>query len=65
MTNRLTLPTPLVSTDWLAEHLGDPDLRVLDVTAHLAGAESSSTGWSLRSGAGRVPRRAHSWRGVR
>jgi thiosulfate/3-mercaptopyruvate sulfurtransferase len=30
MTNRLTLPTPLVSTNWLAEHLGDPDLRVLD-----------------------------------
>jgi thiosulfate/3-mercaptopyruvate sulfurtransferase len=30
MTNRLTLPTPLVTTNWLAEHLGDPDLRVLD-----------------------------------
>jgi thiosulfate/3-mercaptopyruvate sulfurtransferase len=25
----------LVSTDWLAEHLGDDDLRVLDVTVHL------------------------------
>jgi hypothetical protein len=36
MTNRLTLPTPLVSTDWLAEHLGDPDLRVPDATAHPA-----------------------------
>jgi thiosulfate/3-mercaptopyruvate sulfurtransferase len=50
MTNRLTLPTPLVSTDWLAEHLGDPDLRVLDATAHLAGPDSGSTGWSLRPG---------------
>jgi thiosulfate/3-mercaptopyruvate sulfurtransferase len=30
MTSRPTLPTPLVSTDWLAKHLGDPDLRVLD-----------------------------------
>jgi hypothetical protein len=36
MANRLTLPTPLVSTDWLAEHLGDPDLRVPDATAHPA-----------------------------
>jgi thiosulfate/3-mercaptopyruvate sulfurtransferase len=25
----------LVSTDWLAEHLEDPDLRVFDVTVHL------------------------------
>jgi thiosulfate/3-mercaptopyruvate sulfurtransferase len=50
MTNRLTLPTPLASTNWLAEHLGDPDLRVLDATAHLAGPESGSTPWSLRPG---------------
>jgi hypothetical protein len=27
-TSRPILPTPLVSTDWLAKHLGDPDLRV-------------------------------------
>ena len=51
MTSRLILPTPLVSTDWLANHLGDPDLRVLDATAHLAGPEPGSTiGWSLRPG---------------
>lgn len=25
----------LVSTDWLAEHLRDPDLRIFDVTVHL------------------------------
>lgn len=50
MTNRLTLPTPLVSTDWLAQHLDDQDLRVLDATAHLAGPESGNTGWSLRPG---------------
>jgi thiosulfate/3-mercaptopyruvate sulfurtransferase len=50
MTNRLTLPTPLVSTNWLAEHLGDPDLRVLDATAHLVGSDSDSTGWSLHPG---------------
>jgi hypothetical protein len=29
MTGGRTLPTPLVSTDWLAKHLGDPDLLVL------------------------------------
>ena len=27
-------PEALVSTGWLAEHLGDPDLRVLDCTWH-------------------------------
>src|ERR1700757_5360150 len=51
MTSRPILPPPLVSTDWLAKHLGDPDLRVLDATAHLAGPESGSTvGCSLRPG---------------
>jgi thiosulfate/3-mercaptopyruvate sulfurtransferase len=50
MTSRPIPPTPLVSTDWLAKHLGDRDLRVLDATAHLAGPESGSTGWSLRPG---------------
>src|SRR5258705_811373 len=51
MTSRPILPTPLVSTDWLAKHLGDPDLRLLDATAHLAGPQSGSTvGWSLRPG---------------
>ncbi|HUG28481.1 MAG TPA: 3-mercaptopyruvate sulfurtransferase [Gemmatimonadales bacterium] len=33
MTNRL--PTPLVSTDWLAAHLGEPDLVVLDASWYL------------------------------
>ena len=66
MTSRPILPTPLVSTDWLANHLGDPDLRVLDATAQLAGPEPGSTvGWSLRPGLERLPRRTHSGRGVR
>jgi len=30
-------PKTLVSTDWLATHLADPDLRVLDATAFLPG----------------------------
>ncbi|BCJ68960.1 sulfurtransferase [Polymorphospora rubra] len=45
-----SLPTPLVSTAWLAEHLDDPDLRVLDATVHLAAPEPGSTQWSQRSG---------------
>jgi thiosulfate/3-mercaptopyruvate sulfurtransferase len=49
----------LVSTDWLAEHLGEADLRVLDATAHVDGVESDA-GWSLRLGlddylAGHIP----------
>ena len=28
----MALPSPLVEADWLADHLGDPDLRVLDAT---------------------------------
>jgi thiosulfate/3-mercaptopyruvate sulfurtransferase len=31
----LDLPTPIVSTDWLAAHLGDPSLRVVDATWHM------------------------------
>ncbi len=31
-------PKTLVSTDWLATHLGDPDLRILDASWHLPGA---------------------------
>jgi thiosulfate/3-mercaptopyruvate sulfurtransferase len=31
-------PKTLVSTGWLAAHLGDPDLRVLDATTFLPGA---------------------------
>jgi len=31
-------PTTLVSTDWLAAHLKDPDLRVLDGSMYLPGA---------------------------
>ncbi|MCC6928287.1 MAG: 3-mercaptopyruvate sulfurtransferase [Gemmatimonadaceae bacterium] len=34
----ITLPTPLVSTAWLATHLGSPGLRVVDASAYLAAA---------------------------
>jgi thiosulfate/3-mercaptopyruvate sulfurtransferase len=32
------LPSPLVSTRWLAEHLGRPDIAVLDASHHLPAA---------------------------
>ncbi len=35
----LDLPGPLVSTDWLANRLDHPDIRVLDATVHLHPAE--------------------------
>ena len=30
-------PQYLVETDWLAEHLDDPDLRIIDCTQYLPG----------------------------
>ncbi len=38
MTGELLLPTPLVSTAWLAQHLGHPGLRVVDASSYLASA---------------------------
>jgi len=32
-------PRTLVSTDWLAAHLSDPDLRILDASLYLPGSE--------------------------
>lgn len=34
----------LVSTDWLAAHLGEPDIAVLDATRHLPGVERDPQG---------------------
>jgi len=31
-----TYPGPVVSAHWLAEHLGDPGIRIVDATVHLA-----------------------------
>ncbi|MCL4675712.1 MAG: 3-mercaptopyruvate sulfurtransferase [Pararhodobacter sp.] len=35
-------PRTLVSTDWLAAHLNDPDLRVLDTSWHMPGSDRDS-----------------------
>lgn len=31
----VTMPTPLVETGWLADHISDPDIRILDATYFL------------------------------
>lgn len=35
MTERLKVPDTLVSTEWLAEHLDDPSLRVIDIRGYV------------------------------
>ncbi|WP_394552742.1 sulfurtransferase [Agromyces sp. MMS24-JH15] len=41
----LTLPSPLVAVDWLAEHLDDDRLVVLDATALLVDAPGGGKAW--------------------
>lgn len=48
----LALPTPLVTTAWLAEHLGSPELKVVDATTHLVTANRDAHGEYL---AGHIP----------
>lgn len=36
------MDSPVVKTSWLAEHLGEEDLRVLDCTVEVALAEGST-----------------------
>ena len=31
----VSLPTPLLEAEWLASHLDDPNLRILDATVHV------------------------------
>lgn len=40
--SRDTLPTPIVSTDWLAEHLHEPWVRVVDASMYLPNASRSA-----------------------
>src|SRR5690242_13774881 len=44
------LPTPLVSTAWLAEHLDDADLRLLDATVFLAPPAAPGEDWTQERG---------------
>ncbi|MEO9177230.1 MAG: hypothetical protein ABI317_17080 [Gaiellales bacterium] len=41
---------PLVSTDWLAAHLGDPALVVLDATVQLDAPQRADLPYEVRSG---------------
>ena len=45
-----TLPGPLVSTDWLADHLDRPDLRILESTAWLDPPTREGKPYDIRSG---------------
>lgn len=45
-----SLPTPLVTTDWLADHLDDADLRLLDATIFLAPPVAPGTDWTQERG---------------
>ncbi len=58
-----TLPGPLVSTEWLAEHLDQPDLRILESTAWLDPPTTEGKPYDIRSGradweAGHIPHSA-------
>jgi thiosulfate/3-mercaptopyruvate sulfurtransferase len=46
-----SLPTPLVSADWLAERLDDADLRLLDATIFLAPPAALGEDWTAERGA--------------
>lgn len=47
-----TPATSLVSAKWLHDHLGDPDLLILDASAHLPGAKRDA---GAEFGAGHIP----------
>ena len=44
----MILPTPLVSVEWLAAHLGHPDLVVLDAQCLYLAAEQLGAGQHMR-----------------
>ena len=58
---------PLVTTDWLEAHLGDPDLRVVDMRGYVSTRPvgAGGRGGDLPGRARGVPRGAHPGRGLR
>lgn len=50
---------PIVSTGWLADHLGDEDLIVLDATVYLEPARADGAGAEFRSGLDEYGRQGH------
>ncbi len=42
-------PGPIVSTQWVAENLDDPDIRILDATVLLSPASGPGEGWKVGS----------------
>jgi thiosulfate/3-mercaptopyruvate sulfurtransferase len=43
------LSGPIVSSEWLLQHLSDPDLRVLDATVQMSPPSSQDEGWTVRA----------------
>lgn len=54
MSAKPDLPTPLVSTDWLAAHLGEPDLVVIDASWRMPGGGDAHADYVKRHIAGAV-----------
>ncbi len=47
MTKQKTLPGSLVSTDWLEEHLDDPELRIVDIRGYVKSEPDGDDGHQL------------------
>lgn len=43
------IPTPIVSTEWLAQHLTDPDIRILDATVLISPPLVAGGNWTVGS----------------
>ena len=54
----------LVETDWLAEHLDDPDLRIVDCTQYLPGY-TDDVAITTVSGRENYAKGPHPWGGLR
>lgn len=58
-------PEFLVRTDWLAAHLGQSDLRIVDCTVRIVFDPHLELTWAVASGQEDFRARPHSWRAVR
>lgn len=54
--------TPLVSTDWLAQHLGDPNLKIIDVRSGIDGTDAAGFAAGHIPGAAYASYTAAGWR---
>ncbi len=57
--SEMTEAPPLVSTDWLAHHLGDPAVVILDASVYLSPAANGRAGGEFRSGVDSFEKNGH------